>query len=99
MKTQLSHSEIAEKLRERPGWHHRGNAIERTYVLADFNGSIALVNVVAEAANAMNHHPDIGISWNEVSFTLCSHDAGGLTDRDFALAERIDAIAGAADAK
>jgi 4a-hydroxytetrahydrobiopterin dehydratase len=93
VKEQLSHAEIADKLHTRPGWHHRGNAIERTYDRRDFNGSIAFVNAIAEAANAMDHHPDIAIAWNEVKLTLCSHDAGGLTDRDFALAERIDQIA------
>jgi 4a-hydroxytetrahydrobiopterin dehydratase len=89
----LSHAAVAEKLEARPGWHHRGNAIERTYDRGDFNGSIAFVNAIAEAANAMDHHPDIEISWNEVKLTLCTHDAGGLTDRDFALAERIDQLA------
>lgn len=93
MKPQLSHAQIAEKLHERPAWHHRGNAIERTYDRGDFNGSIAFVNAVAEVANALDHHPDIEIRWNEVRLTLCTHDAGGLTERDFALADRIDALA------
>ncbi len=93
MKPQLSHTEIVEKLRTRPGWHHRGNALERTYDRGDFTGSIAFVNAIAAAANAMDHHPDIEISWNEVKLTLCTHEAGGLTDRDFALAERIDRLA------
>lgn len=96
MKSQLSHAEIAAKLQDRPGWHHRGNAIERTYDRGDFNGSIAFVNAVAKEANALDHHPDIEIRWNEVKFVLSSHDAGGLTDRDFALAERIDTLAQAA---
>jgi 4a-hydroxytetrahydrobiopterin dehydratase len=95
VKPQLSHAEIAERLRERPGWHHRGNAIERTIDCGDFNGSLRFVNEVATEANAMDHHPDIAISWNTVTFTLCTHDAGGLTDRDFALAKRIDELAAA----
>ncbi|HXP94579.1 MAG TPA: 4a-hydroxytetrahydrobiopterin dehydratase [Candidatus Binatia bacterium] len=93
MKPQLSHAEIVEKLQKRPGWHHRGNSLERTYDRGDFNGSVAFVNAIAEAANAMDHHPDIEISWNEVKLILCTHEAGGLTDRDFALAERIDRLA------
>lgn len=90
---QLSHAEIGERLESRPGWHHRGNAIERTFNRGDFKGALAFVNAVAEAAEAMDHHPEIGLSWGDVTFVLCSHDAGGLTERDFALAERIDALA------
>jgi 4a-hydroxytetrahydrobiopterin dehydratase len=70
-----------------------GNAIERTYDRGDFNGSIRFVDAVAEAANAADHHPDLSISWNRVTVTLSSHDAGGVTERDFALATAIDAIA------
>jgi 4a-hydroxytetrahydrobiopterin dehydratase len=93
VKPQLTHAEIAERLTRRPGWHHRGNAIERSYELGDFNGSIAFVNKIAAAANALDHHPDIEIAWGTVKLTLCTHDAGGLTERDFALAEQIDALA------
>lgn len=91
----LSHAEIGDRLKARPGWNHRGNALERSFERGDFDGSIAFVNAVAEAANALNHHPDLTISWGTVTVTLCSHDAGGITERDFALAERIDAIGGA----
>jgi 4a-hydroxytetrahydrobiopterin dehydratase len=95
VKPQLSHAEITERLQRRPGWHHRGNALERSFDRKDFNGSIAFVNAIAAVANALDHHPDLAIAWNEVKVTLCSHDAGGLTDRDFVLAERIDALEGA----
>lgn len=93
MKPQLTHDEINARLSARPGWHHRGNALERSYDRGDFKGSMAFVNAIADAANAMDHHPDIEISWGTVKLTLCTHDAGGLTDRDFALAERIDQLA------
>jgi 4a-hydroxytetrahydrobiopterin dehydratase len=89
----LSKAEIEAAVAALPGWHHRGNAIERVFDRETFDGSIAFVNAVAAAANAANHHPDIGISWNRVSITLSSHDAGGLTGRDFALARTIDALA------
>ena len=59
----------------------------------DFNGSLHFVNAVGEAANKANHHPDIMIQWNRVTLTLSSHDAGGLTQRDFDLAKSIDALA------
>jgi len=91
----LHHDEIARRLEGLPGWHHRGNAIEKHFDRGNFDGSIRFVNAVAEAANAQDHHPDIAISWNDVTFTLSSHDAGGLTERDFALAEAIEGLVSA----
>jgi len=87
----LSDDEIAIHLLSRPGWNRDGDAIVRVYEHTDFTGSIAFVNVVAAAANALNHHPDIIISWNKVTIRSSSHDAGGITARDFALAETLDA--------
>ncbi len=88
----LSHAEIGEKLTKLADWHHRGNAIEKHFDRTNFDGSIAFVNAVAKLANERDHHPDIAISWNTVTLTLCSHDAGGLTERDFGLAAAIDAL-------
>jgi 4a-hydroxytetrahydrobiopterin dehydratase len=88
----LSRAQIAEALETLPGWHHRGNALERVYDRESFDGSIAFVNAVAKLANARDHHPDIAISWNRVTITTTSHDAGGLTDRDFGLAAAIDQL-------
>ncbi len=90
----LTHDEIARRVEARPGWHHRGNAIEKRFDRGNFDGSILFVNAVAKAANAQDHHPDIAIAWNEVTLTLSSHDAGGLTERDFRLADAVDALAG-----
>jgi 4a-hydroxytetrahydrobiopterin dehydratase len=91
----ISHDDIVKRLAALPDWHHRGNAIEKRFDRGDFKGSIAFVNAVATAANALDHHPDIAISWNQVTFTLSSHDAGGLTDADFALAAAIESLAAA----
>jgi 4a-hydroxytetrahydrobiopterin dehydratase len=84
---------IARELAALPGWERDGEEIVRTFDRGNFNGSIAFVNAIAMAANAADHHPDIAVSWNEVTLRLSSHDAHGLTDRDFALARAIDAIA------
>jgi 4a-hydroxytetrahydrobiopterin dehydratase len=63
----------------------------RDYSLADFVAAIELVDRVADEAEAANHHPDILVhGWNKVRLTLSTHSAGGLTEADFALAERID---------
>ncbi|GAC1415495.1 MAG: 4a-hydroxytetrahydrobiopterin dehydratase [Candidatus Velthaea sp.] len=88
----LSEAEITERLRTLPEWKRQGTAMSRTFDRRDFKGSIAFVNAVASAANAADHHPDITISWNHVTVTTWSHDAGGLTDRDFNLAATLDAL-------
>jgi 4a-hydroxytetrahydrobiopterin dehydratase len=90
----LSAEAIARELAALPGWSLDGAEIVRTYDRGNFNGSIAFVNDVADAANVADHHPDIAIAWNRVTLRLSSHDAHGLTARDFALARTIDALAG-----
>ncbi len=88
----LSHAEIIEALAKLEGWHHRGNALEKVFDKENFDGSIAFVNAVANLANERDHHPDITISWNDVTITTTSHDAGGITARDFGLAAAINAL-------
>lgn len=84
---------VARELSELPGWKREGEEIVRTFDRGNFNGSIAFVNAVAAAANAADHHPDLAISWNSVTVRLSSHDAKGLTNRDFALARTVDGLA------
>jgi 4a-hydroxytetrahydrobiopterin dehydratase len=84
---------IHAALQSLPGWQRRGDALEKTYDCKDFNGSIAFVNAVAALANGLDHHPDLTISWNRVTCSLSSHDAGGITERDFALAHAIETAA------
>lgn len=82
---------IAAGLARVPGWARAGGAIARTYRFTDFRAALAFVNRVGELAERQNHHPDITIHYNEVVLTLWSHDAGGVTERDFRLAAAIDA--------
>jgi 4a-hydroxytetrahydrobiopterin dehydratase len=84
---------INRELGALPGWVRAGEEIVRTFDRGNFNGSIAFVNAIATAANNADHHPDIAIAWNKVTVRLSSHDAHGLTERDFALARAIDALA------
>jgi 4a-hydroxytetrahydrobiopterin dehydratase len=91
----VHHDEIVRRLAAMPEWHHRGNALERCFDRTSFDGAILFVNAVAKLANAHDHHPDIAISWNNVTLTLCSHDAGGITKRDFTLAKALDDLASA----
>ncbi len=86
----LSEEEVAAEL-DSMRWHREGSAIVREWKLADFAAAIALVNRVAELAEAADHHPDILIhGYNRVRLTLTTHSLGGLTKRDFTLARRID---------
>ena len=87
----LTESEIQSRLPGVPGWQRNGSEITRTFTFADFEGSMAFVNRVAGLAEAMDHHPDIDIRYSKVTLTLTSHDAKGLTARDFALAQQIGA--------
>jgi 4a-hydroxytetrahydrobiopterin dehydratase len=88
----LTTEQITEKLTGLPLWQLAGANIERVVAFADFPSAIAFVNRIAEAAEMANHHPDIEIRWNRVRLALSSHDAGGLTDRDFKLAGVIDTL-------
>lgn len=76
-----------------PKWARQPAAIRRTWRFKDFTAALAFVNRVAALAEEVGHHPDIDIRWNRVTLTLTTHDAGGLTRKDFDLAARLDALA------
>jgi 4a-hydroxytetrahydrobiopterin dehydratase len=88
----LSISEVEEKLNKLPGWKLAGREIVRDLKFVDFLSAIEFVNRIADKAEAANHHPDIDIRYNKVRLALVSHDAGGLTQRDFDLAGAINAL-------
>ena len=75
-----------------PDWKKRGATITRTFEFKDFPAAIKFVNAAAKLAEKAGHHPDIDIRWNKVTLTLTTHDAGGLTERDFSLAKKFDQI-------
>ena len=74
-------------------WHQQGDAIMREVEASSFLAGITLVQRVAEAAEAMDHHPDIDIRYTRLTFTLSTHSAGGLTANDLRLAGQIDQLA------
>jgi 4a-hydroxytetrahydrobiopterin dehydratase len=89
----LSDDEISERLEQLEGWARDGDAITKSYDRGDFVGSVKFVDQLVEPAEAMNHHPDLSISWSEVKVSITNHAAGGLTETDFELAAKIDALA------
>jgi 4a-hydroxytetrahydrobiopterin dehydratase len=90
MTTKLNAAEIEETLKSHPEWHLEAGKLVRKWAFKDFVEAIAFVNRVAALAEAAGHHPDIDIRYNQVVLGLISHDAGGVTRRDAAMAGRID---------
>ena len=88
----LSDEQIALRLQD-GSWKREGEHIVRDWEFKDFKQAIAFVNQVADIAEEANHHPDITVhGWNKVRLSVTNHSAGGLTEADFALAGKIDAL-------
>ena len=90
MPGKLTTAEIATALPGVPGWTHNGDGIERSYKFADFVAAFAFMARVALLAEKADHHPEWSNVWNKVDIRLTTHDAGGLSAKDFALAKAID---------
>ncbi|HWG21757.1 MAG TPA: 4a-hydroxytetrahydrobiopterin dehydratase [Terracidiphilus sp.] len=88
----LSDSEVSSRLFALKSWQKQNGEIVRTFEFGDFRGSLTFVNKVGELAEKAGHHPDIDIRYNKVRLALVSHDAGGLTTKDFDLAGEIDGV-------
>ena len=89
----LTPDQIAKRLQQLEGWSLTPEGIRKQFALGSFPSAINLVNRVADLAEQASHHPDILIRYDKVTFTLTTHDAGGVTPKDFDLAARIEAIA------
>ncbi len=88
----LTDAQITAELAAIPAWTRDGNSITTITHRADFRDALLYVGAVAYLAESANHHPDVAIAWNEVTLTLSTHSAGGLTANDFALARQISAL-------
>jgi 4a-hydroxytetrahydrobiopterin dehydratase len=87
----LTPAEVDDALEEQHlHWSREGDVLVTTVTLHDFAAALSFVNTVGAAAEAANHHPDIDIRWNKVRLSLTTHDSGGLTLLDLALAGAID---------
>ncbi len=88
----LSDIAIQRELGNLPGWSRRGDVITKTFQFRNFLAGIDFVAAVAKVAEAANHHPDIDIRYTKIVFTLSTHDAGGITQKDLDLASEIERL-------
>lgn len=88
----LNDQEIATRLAALDGWTRAGNAIVKTYRFANYHETMAFVNALAWIAHRSDHHPDLEVAYNRCRVAFSTHSAGGLTEKDFANAARIDAL-------
>jgi 4a-hydroxytetrahydrobiopterin dehydratase len=90
----LSQAQIQQEMESLSGWCLANDAISKKFDLPTYPDAIAAVTRVGFEAEAADHHPDVTMSWKRVTFSLTTHDAGGLTEKDFALAKKIEALLG-----
>ncbi len=91
MVDKMTAQQVAEGVRQLQGWTADADAaITRTFKFADHITAIGFVTRVAMAAEVLDHHPDLHIVYNTVDITLNTHSAGGVTEKDFELAKKID---------
>lgn len=90
MPVTLSDIEIQRELGTLAGWTRRGNTLIKTFVFTGFMDGIDWVRRVAEAAESLDHHPDLDIRYNKITVCLSTHSAGGITAKDFELARKIE---------
>jgi len=87
----LTDAEIAAGLRELPGWALDNGMLVKTYTNPTFPEAIVFVNAVAHLAELADHHPDVDIRYSKITLRLVTHDSGGITAKDVALAKEVEA--------
>ena len=91
--SRLTQDQIIKNLTDLAGWSQEENHIAKIFELKDFAEALAFVNKIGAEAEKMDHHPDIFIhSWNKVKITISTHSEGGITEKDFQLAEKIERL-------
>ena len=82
--------QIAEKLKALPGWYFEDGLIRRVYKTDGWPTTLMLVNAIGYLSEAAYHHPDLTVTWGRITVKLSTHSAGGITDKDFELARKIE---------
>jgi len=91
--TRLSQQKIERGLAKLNGWKRNRNALTKEFTLSSFTGAVKFVAKIAPIANRMDHHPDLQLCrYKRVKIMLTTHDAGGITQKDFDLAAKIDTL-------
>jgi 4a-hydroxytetrahydrobiopterin dehydratase len=90
--TVLNSEQINENLKDLQGWSFRENALHKSLTFTSFRDAVSGIVRISYEAEEMNHHPNLSNVYNRVDISLNTHDAGGVTEKDFALAARIDKV-------
>lgn len=88
----LTEDQINEGLAKLDGWNQDGSAITKVYEKGDFTGSVRFAGAIVGPAEELGHHPDLEISWSTVRVSISTHSEGGLTEKDFELAGKLDEL-------
>jgi 4a-hydroxytetrahydrobiopterin dehydratase len=88
----LAEAAVRRRLAGVKGWRLAGGALEKRFTFSNFKEAMFFVNSVAGLAEQAGHHPDLSVVYNRVTLRLSTHDAGGITAKDFDLAKRIEAV-------
>jgi len=88
----LTDAEIADKLKDLPGWYLEDGWIRRVYKTDGWPTTLMLVNAIGYLSEAAYHHPDLSVTWGRITVKLSTHSAGGITDKDFELARKIEDV-------
>ena len=89
----LSEAEVRDRLGALPGWTFAANAIERRYATEGWPATLMLVNAIGFLCEAADHHPDLHVSWGGVTVRFNTHTAGGVSEKDFEIARKVDEVA------
>ncbi len=92
MRKKLSDEQVQQRLALLPEWRQEGHIILRRFAMDSFPAALLFVNAIGHIAEKLDHHPDLLIQWKQVIVSISTHDAGGLTEKDFQLAERINSL-------
>jgi 4a-hydroxytetrahydrobiopterin dehydratase len=90
--TTYDEAQITDRLRELPGWYLEDGCIRRVYKTDGWPTTLMLVNAIGYLSEAAYHHPDLSVTWGRLTVKLGTHSAGGITDKDFALARQIEDV-------
>ena len=90
----LSNRETKRLLTQIEGWREKDRKLRKTFTFRDFRSAMGFLGKVADLAESEGHHPDFCVHYNRVDFTVWTHAIGGLSENDFIVASKIDALAG-----